>query len=200
MKTNNPHAITTNNTTPQTSLAPIDPKGLQLRQTAEHLTLERLIEQLRQEELDIDTLCKILHHCSELKKQDVAAEKNRVALQIAQQPKRTPLNAGPRFPSRSTPNHPFDDSPDDQQPLDSNHPTPRAASHQNFRQTLRQAVADIYGIYLDIDPKPHAPPQLASSRQPPPARSASEDKSPTPGPHPPTPKSFPHTNPSRAPP
>ena len=92
MKTNNPHAITTNNTTPQTSLAPIDPKGLQLRQTAEHLALERLIEQLRNDELDTDTLCKILHNYCELKKQDVAAEKNRVALQIAQQPKRTRIS------------------------------------------------------------------------------------------------------------
>ena len=63
-----------------------DPKGAQLRRTLEHLTLEKMIERIKNEDPDLGQLCNVLHKCCQFKKADAAEEKNRPTDRFANQP------------------------------------------------------------------------------------------------------------------
>ena len=140
--------------------SPTDPKGAQLRQTLEHLALEKMIDQVKEQDLNHKELCKILHTCSEHKKADVAQEKTRSTERIAMQrlnknhpPPKAPGNPETNPDSNATnPDHnglPLRDPNSPQtQPGDLNDPNtnPTAQSHKVFCRNLAKAARDIWGV------------------------------------------------------
>ncbi|MFQ5422751.1 MAG: hypothetical protein ACE5F9_02100 [Phycisphaerae bacterium] len=102
--------------TEKTVLRGMSRQDRRLRARLERRTIEKLIERLESEGADLDALCRIVRAYCDLRRHDVAAEKNLVTL----------LTARPRSGRDADPAAP-----------------PEAA---DFRRKLARTVRDLYGI------------------------------------------------------
>ena len=144
-----------------------DPKNAQLRQTLENLTLQKMIDQVQQQDLNHKELCDILHTCYQHKKADAVEEKTRSTERIAMHrlnktnQSTKPINSNRTYPNENptnpdaTPANPDDDrlplrdpSSPQTQPgdLDDPNTNPTEQSHQLFCRNLARAAMDIWGV------------------------------------------------------
>jgi hypothetical protein len=123
-------------------------KGTRLRIAFEHAALERLINEVQNDEEDFDRLCKALHAYCELRKQDAALEKNKLDKAKARTATtRTAATSPQRTATDLTAPFGLNDKGD---------PNTRA----QFQASLRQTINDLYGT---ADPGPTTKPPMVSA-------------------------------------
>ena len=130
-----------------------DPKGVQLRQTLEHLTLQRMIDQVDKEDLNIKQLCNLLHTCCGHKKAEAAEEKTRSTERIAIQRLNKTHPSPPSVPLRTNSLSPRLCRGADPQPT----PPKNDQSHADFCRTLADAAMDIWGVDISAVCKTNRP-------------------------------------------
>jgi len=147
----------------QTILTPISETDRKLRIECEHVLLRGLIDRAKQDDLSHEQFCKCLQVYCELKKHDVAAEKNIITVETARD-KNTAAQgaiAGKTSASDHDYTAPYGRNNDG---------TPY--TRDEFRRGLAQSVADIYGLSgpatnttESVEPPPQPPDRQTSSRR-----------------------------------
>ncbi len=137
-----PHTLTT-----------LDETGRRLRTEAEHVLLKDLIRRLESDPPSNAEFCRLVNTYCELKKHDVAADKNRLAAELAI------AKAAPRPAA----NRPAPGEPDPEAPFGRSD-TGRPYTDNEFQRSLAQSVADLYGL-TEPDPAQASPPDNDASPQ-----------------------------------